>query len=383
MAAAPEDRGTPSDAPVERSVLAATRELLWIETPADARDVAVALIDTLGGSVVPATGADDTALPIDVSFGEGGPLLPSAPPMSITHMLLSRHLPGFVRDAHRAVELAQRTRRLAHDAEVDQLTGLPNRRVIGRALGRLRTDDVVIMLDLDHFKPLNDTEGHAAGDQVLRAFGRVIADATRARDLAGRYGGEEFLIVLSATEGVPDADGFLHRLRAEWERVRPYAVSFSAGIATAGTDPSETFERADAAMYAAKRAGRDRWTWAGVGDTVAADPGAAPGAAPNQPVAGFVAYSLLEVPEDGREALVDSFSDRVGLVDGWPGFRHLEVWADRADSTSFVMVSWWDSEAAFRAYMASDDHRTSHARIPVGPSRPRPDTFHRYEVIAR
>ncbi len=377
--AAREERGTPTEAPSEGSVLAATRELLWIETPADARDAAVALIDALGGAVAPAAKADDGSLPIDVSFGEDGPLLPSAPPMSIAHMLLSRHLPGFVRDAHRAVELAQRTRRLAEDAEVDQLTGLPNRRVLGRALGRLRTDDAVIMLDLDHFKPLNDTEGHAAGDQVLRAFGQAIANATRARDLAGRYGGEEFLIVLSATEEVPDADGFLHRLRAEWERVRPYAVSFSAGIATAGTDPSETFERADAAMYAAKRAGRDRWTWAGVGDTVAADPGAAA----SQPAAGFVAYSLLEVPEDGRGALVAAFSDRVGLVDGWPGFRHLEVWADRADPTSLVMVSWWDSEEEFRAYMASDAHRTSHARIPVGPSRPRPDTFHRYEVIAR
>ncbi len=376
---AQEDRGTPTDAPVEGNVLAATRELLWIETPADARDTAAALIEALGGDVVPAVTADDGALPIDVSFGEDGPLLPSAPPMSITHMLLSRHLPGFVRDAHRAVELAQRTRRLAHDAEVDQLTGLPNRRVLGRALGRLRTDDTVIMLDLDHFKPLNDREGHAAGDQVLRAFGRVVADATRARDLAGRYGGEEFLIVLSASEGAPDAEGFLHRLRSDWERARPYPVTFSAGIATVGTERSETVQRADAALYAAKRAGRDRWTWAGVGATVTPDESAPDG----QPAGAFIAYSLLAVPEDGREALVDSFTDRLGLVERWPGFRSLEIWADRADPTSFVMVSWWDSEEEFRAYMASDDHRSSHARIPGGPSRPRPDTFHRYEVIAR
>ncbi len=377
--AAREDQGTPTDTPADGSVLAATRELLWIETPVDARDAAVALIRALGGVVVPAAQADDGSLPIDVSFGEDGPLLPSAPPLSVTHMLLSRHLPGFVRDAHRAVELAQRARRLARDAEVDQLTGLPNRRVIGRALGRLRPDDAVIMLDLDHFKPLNDGEGHAAGDEVLRAFGRAIADATRARDLAGRYGGEEFLIVLSATEGVPDADGFLNRLRADWERVRPYPVTFSAGIATAGPDPSEAFERADAAMYAAKRAGRDQWTWAGVSAAMTSDRTLADG----QPVGGFIAYSLLEVPADGRDALVDAFTDRVGLVDGWPGFRNLEVWADRADPTSFVMVSWWDSEEEFRAYMASDAHRTSHARIPVGPSRPRPDTFQRYEVIAR
>jgi len=376
---AQEDRATSTAAPVDGSVLAATRELLWIETPGDARDAAVALTEALGGSAVPADQADDGALPVDISFGEDAPLLPSAAPMSIAHMLLSRHLPGFVRDAHRAVELAQRTQRLAEDAEVDQLTGLANRRVLGRALGRLRTDDVVIMLDLDHFKALNDRSGHAAGDQVLRSFGRVVADATRARDLAGRYGGEEFLIVLSATEGVPDADGFLHRLRADWERARPQPMTFSAGIAVAGADPSETVQRADVAMYEAKHAGRDRWSWAGVGVTVS--PEASP--ASERPAGAFVAYSLLEVPEAGRDALIDSFADRLHRVDRWPGFSHLEIWADPADPTSFVMVSWWDSEEEFRAYMGSDDHRRSHARIPGGPLRPRPDTFHRYEVIAR
>ncbi|MEX2549878.1 MAG: diguanylate cyclase [Nitriliruptoraceae bacterium] len=377
---AQEDRATSSAAHEDASVLVATRELLWVETPADAREAAVGLVEALGGTVVPADQADDSALPVDVSFGEDGPLLPSAPPMSITHMLLSRHLPGFVRDAHRAVELAERTQRLAEDAEVDQLTGLPNRRVLGRALGRLRTDDAVIMLDLDHFKALNDDFGHAEGDGILRSFGRVIADATRARDLAGRYGGEEFVIVLSATEGVPDADGFLRRLRADWERARPQPVTFSAGIATVGADPSATFQRADAAMYAAKRAGRDRWTWAGVDATTRSDRATA---VAEEPPTGFVAYSLLEVPEDGRAALIDSFTDRLRLVDRWPGFRHLEVWADRADPTSFVMVSWWDREEDFRAYMGSDDHRRSHERIPGGPSRPRPDSFHRYEVIAR
>ena len=207
----------------------------------------------------------------------------------------------------------------------------------------------------------------------------MIADATRARDLAGRYGGEEFLILLTATEGVPDADGFLRRLRAAWEEVRPHPVTFSAGIAAAGPDPSETFQRADLAMYEAKRAGRDRWSWAGVGVT-------ARSTAPRtreQPAGGFVAYSLIEVPEAGRDALIASFSDRLHEVERWPGFHHLEIWADRADPTSFVMVSWWDSEEQFRAYMGSDDHRRSHARIPGGPSRPRPDRFGRYEVIAR
>src|ERR1035438_8528039 len=85
--------------------------------------------------------------------------------------------------------------------------------------GRLAAGDTVIMLDLDHFKQVNDTLGHAAGDEVLRAFGRVLRSTVRARDTVGRFGGEEFLIILGPSGGA--ADVFLQRLQAEWLAERP------------------------------------------------------------------------------------------------------------------------------------------------------------------
>jgi len=101
------------------------------------------------------------------------------------------------------------------------------------------------------------------------------------------------------------------------------------------------------------------------------------------PAPPFVAVSELTVPESGRAAVVAAFGHRLGAVDSWPGFQSLQVWADPRDPTALVMVSWWDTEEAFAAYMGSADHRRSHARIPTGESRPRPLHFRRYQVIAR
>ena len=107
---------------------------------------------------------------------------------------LERHLARFLIDARRALELASRTQRLSEAASTDVLTGLPNRRMINRALGRLEPDDLVVIIDLDHFKEVNDTLGHEVGDDVLRAFGTVLGTTVRARDLVGRYDGEEFVL---------------------------------------------------------------------------------------------------------------------------------------------------------------------------------------------
>jgi heme oxygenase (mycobilin-producing) len=103
---------------------------------------------------------------------------------------------------------------------------------------------------------------------------------------------------------------------------------------------------------------------------------------PAAAAAPFVAVSDLMVPEAGRAAVVAAFGHRLGAVDSWPGFQGLQVWADRSDPTALVMVSWWDSQEAFAAYMGSADHRRSHERIPTGANRPRPKGFRRYQVIA-
>ena len=96
----------------------------------------------------------------------------------------------------------------------------------------------------------------------------------------------------------------------------------------------------------------------------------------------FVAFSEIEVPQDGSAGLEQAFARRLGLVERWPGFVGLQVWKDRGRAGSYAMVSWWSSKEQFDGYMASVDHRTSHARVPTGPNRARPAHFRRYEVVA-
>lgn len=237
----------------------ATRSLLQLETAVDAQRITVDLIRGLGGAVVAGGTASVDILPADVSFGEGDPLAAAAAPGSAARALLDRHLTPFLLDAHRALELSGRVAQLAETASIDALTSLPNRRTLEHALGRLTLDEAVIILDLDHFKRINDEHGHAAGDDVLRVFGRVLRGLVRARDFAGRFGGEEFVFILA---GASSADSLLQRLRGEWLNHRPYPVTFSAGIARSTGSPDQTMALADEALYRAKNAGRDRWTWA-------------------------------------------------------------------------------------------------------------------------
>jgi diguanylate cyclase (GGDEF)-like protein len=216
-------------------VLQATRSLLWIKTEADACAAARELVLNLGGTLV---SADENS--------------------GVARMLLERRLPGFVRDANRALELANQANRLAEDASIDLLTGLPNRRMLGRALGRIEEADAVIMIDLDYFKTVNDNFGHDAGDRVLAAFGRTLLSVVRAKDHVGRYGGEEFMVILPESS----ADRMLARLQAAWALAQPRPVTFSAGIAPARPNPQGALNAADRAMYRAKELGRDQCQWA-------------------------------------------------------------------------------------------------------------------------
>lgn len=129
-----------------------------------------------------------------------------------------------------------------------------------------------VMIDIDHFKSINDTHGHAAGDATLAHVGRLIASATRGEDLAGRYGGEEFCVLLRAAsegEAAAFADQLLRRVRARTVmlgdgRSLRYALSigYACGPAASGpgaADPIDAvIQRADLALYQAKRSGRDR-----------------------------------------------------------------------------------------------------------------------------
>jgi diguanylate cyclase (GGDEF)-like protein len=152
--------------------------------------------------------------------------------------------------------------------ETDPLTGLINRKgwaeQAGRALRlaqRHGQSVSLLMLDLDHFKNINDTYGHEAGDNALKHFGAVMLNCQRTGDICARLGGEEFCILLVQTH--PSVGASVdQRLRVELTQSRnhknPYTLSFSAGLAH--STPQDTLEtlmaRADAAMYRAKNSGR-------------------------------------------------------------------------------------------------------------------------------
>jgi diguanylate cyclase (GGDEF)-like protein/putative nucleotidyltransferase with HDIG domain len=159
---------------------------------------------------------------------------------------------------------------LGHAAKTDWLTGVLNRRGFQDALdaelartARRPGPTTLLIVDLDHFKQLNDRDGHGAGDAALRAMGAVLATTKRQIDAAGRLGGEEFALLLPDT----DQDGghlLAERLRAAVQTDRVLAsgeLTISIGVATHpqhATDADGLLRAADLAMYAAKGFGRDR-----------------------------------------------------------------------------------------------------------------------------
>ena len=157
-------------------------------------------------------------------------------------------------------------RKLALLASTDSLTGLLNRRAFferaaaARTLSaRLRQPVGLMMLDLDHFKRLNDCHGHAAGDTALCAFAATARGLLREHDSMGRLGGEEFALILPGT-GLAGSLQAAERLRAAVALARPVAVTVSVGVVL--VDPAEDIHaalaRADRALYAAKAAGRNQ-----------------------------------------------------------------------------------------------------------------------------
>jgi diguanylate cyclase (GGDEF)-like protein len=165
-------------------------------------------------------------------------------------------------------ELLDALREVQRLAINDELTGLANRRHMQERLEQERSrcqrtagHFSIAVIDLDHFKRVNDTQGHAAGDEVLRAFAAETVATLRGADLLSRWGGEEFLLLLPDTTGEQARASVLRLL----EHVRSLrfpsglSLSFSAGVTEyrPGETVPETVARADRQMYAAKQAGRD------------------------------------------------------------------------------------------------------------------------------
>jgi diguanylate cyclase (GGDEF)-like protein len=146
----------------------------------------------------------------------------------------------------------------ADEAVTDALTGVPNRRHADRLLQGLQPGDVVALTDLDHFKEVNDRDGHQRGDEVLIAFAHHVEDTLRAGDTVCRFGGEEFLVLLPSTT-MEDAVGCMERILRSWRDTHP-VTTFSVGLAQHRPERERfaTLGAADAALYEAKHAGRDR-----------------------------------------------------------------------------------------------------------------------------
>jgi diguanylate cyclase (GGDEF)-like protein len=158
-------------------------------------------------------------------------------------------------------------------AKSDPLTGLLNRRSLENAVRRLPSDDAdycVAFGDLDRFKALNDTHGHGVGDRALRLFAKVLRDSIRPNDLACRYGGEEFLIVLPEC-AVEEARRVVERVRSALRDalLAGGIPEFTVSFGLASSEQASSFERvvalADEALLGAKSAGRDRVLVAGAG----------------------------------------------------------------------------------------------------------------------
>ncbi|KQX40124.1 hypothetical protein ASD04_05650 [Devosia sp. Root436] len=161
------------------------------------------------------------------------------------------------------------TRRHRLEAQTDSLTGLLNRRALFDRFGKaeLPVGTAVLMFDIDHFKQINDRQGHAAGDAVIQHFAHILRQNLRDDDCMARIGGEEFCAVLQPM-AVDRAKAIAERIRADFEQATIRLVSesvratVSVGVATGGVDESfsSVLNRADAALYRAKDSGRNRVT---------------------------------------------------------------------------------------------------------------------------
>lgn len=175
---------------------------------------------------------------------------------------------------HRAEELKKRLENAQHEALTDGLTGLVNRRALERKTEKLIAEHgesgkelSVVLIDIDRFKQFNDRYGHHVGDAVLRFVASSLLDSVKGKDVVGRFGGEEFLVVLPDTS-LENACTVAEHLRASVantklklveteEEIPPTTVSAGVATLSKGETVEDVVKRADSALYAAKNSGRN------------------------------------------------------------------------------------------------------------------------------
>jgi diguanylate cyclase (GGDEF)-like protein len=237
------------------------RRLLIVDEPANGSRVARVGwdLERVDAAIAERTSGFPTALALAVAIAA-----------LIVYLLISQF--GLRRLARLADDMAEGQQSLEALALEDPLTGLPNKRAfndrLAAELGRAQREYYpvsVVAMDLDKFKQINDTWGHAVGDEALKKFSRALQQTLRAGDLCGRLGGDEFMLALVRADA-PTAEKVMQRIT---EAVAPLEIGperaklkFSAGIAEFprhSTDMEQLVNQADAALYWGKAHGRDRW----------------------------------------------------------------------------------------------------------------------------
>jgi diguanylate cyclase (GGDEF)-like protein len=207
-----------------------------------------------------------TCIPVSINGMADGVLHSVAPPGTVVAPEQRDVLELLGARAGDRIGVLRAFSRSESQAATDALTGLANRRNFEERLNGLLRQSRSLAIgfgDLDHFKQLNDSHGHDAGDRALRAFARVLRDAVRPGDLVARWGGEEFVVVFPDT-ALEEAVQALERVRSELARVvaaggvPPFTVSFGVADLFDGDDVPALVAAADRALLAAKQAGRDR-----------------------------------------------------------------------------------------------------------------------------
>jgi len=223
-------------------------------------------------------------IPVIVITGQGDEIIASQiirqgacdylPKNKVTKEILSRIIKNAIEKTHLEKEINHVQDQLTKMATKDELTGLYNRRFFLDVLENEVARDkryaqglALAMMDLDHFKQINDTYGHAAGDMVLREFAKMLKESLRESDIVCRYGGEEFVVIMPNT---PTEGGWLvcERIRKkvseypfEYNTTR-FQITISAGVVEYAKDVDQSgddlIKRADDAMYQAKNEGRNR-----------------------------------------------------------------------------------------------------------------------------
>jgi diguanylate cyclase (GGDEF)-like protein len=244
----------------------AASRLLWAPQHRDSRALRAfgLFLATVAGvqlarAVCAAFAPADFALPL---------LLASGSVLMVTVALLAAYLALLLTHERTERELRDSRRRLRFLANIDMLTRVPNRRHFQDLARRLLDRDppgsaAMMMFDIDHFKRINDVMGHAAGDRALKLVARCVQETLRAQDIAGRHGGDEFVLLLPRTDlqqAMQVAARIVARLQVHTEDRGMPRLSLSFGVVQTrvGEKLTEVLKRADQALYEAKRQGRGR-----------------------------------------------------------------------------------------------------------------------------